>query len=263
MKLFKKIIIFTAMCYLPFTSSAWGIIGHRVVGEIADSYLTKKTKKAIAAILGNESVAMASNWPDFIKSDPNYRYLNNWHYVNLKSDLTFDEVNNFLTADTATDAYTKINFLVNEMKTNTLLPNETKVMYIRLLIHIIGDIHQPMHLGKPDDRGGNAVKLKWFDEPTNLHAVWDEKLVEFQELSYTEYAKAINFTTKEQRNSWKQQSLVQWIYDTYTLTGKVYAESMPDSRLDYLYNFKFLAPMNDQLLKGGFHLATVLNDIFK
>ena len=263
MKSFQKTIALCLFVYMPFAGSAWGVTGHRIVGQIADSYLTKKAKTEIGKILGFESIAMASNWPDFIKSDPAYNYLSTWHYVNLKSGLSFDDVKNFLTADTSTDAYTKINFLVNEFKTNRLLSAETKQFYVRLLIHIIGDIHQPMHLGRPDDRGGNAVKVKWFSDDSNLHSVWDSKLIDFQQLSYTEYATAINHTTLEQRKTWQKQTLIQWIYNTYNITEKIYADVKPDQRLDYQYNFKFIAPLNDQLVKAGVHLAGIFNDIFK
>ncbi len=263
MKCFQKIIVLCLFIYMPFAGSAWGVTGHRIVGQIADSYLTKKAKTELGKILGFESIAMASNWPDFIKSDPAYNYLSTWHYADLKSGLSFDEVTNFFVSDTSTDAYTKINFLIKEFKTNRLLSPETKQLYVRLLIHIIGDIHQPMHLGRPDDRGGNAVKVKWFSDDSNLHSVWDSKLIDFQQLSYTEYATTINHTTLAQRRAWQKQTLVQWIYDTYSLTEKIYADVKPDQRLDYLYNFKFIAPLNEQLVKGGVHLAGVFNDIFK
>lgn len=263
MKYLQRFILVCFLFSLPFTTKAWGAIGHRIVGQIADGYLTKKAKTELGKILGFESIAMASTWPDFIKSDPAYNYLSTWHYVNLKSGLSFNEVNSFLVADTSTDAYTKINFITKELKTNRLMPLETKQLYVRLLIHIIGDVHQPMHLGRPDDRGGNAVKLKWFSDETNLHAVWDSKIIDFQQLSYTEYATAINHTTLQQRKTWQQQTLVQWLYDTYTVTEKIYADIKLDQRLDYTYNFKFIAPLNDQLVKGGVHLAGVFNDIYK
>ena len=264
MKIIKSIFLLSLFFTLPFGVKAWGVIGHRVVGQIADSYLTKKAKLELRNILGVETLALASTWSDFIKSDPSYRYLSNWHYVNLESALTYDKMNAFLNADTATDAYTKINFMVKELKTKrNVLSKETKLLYVRMLIHVIGDLHQPMHLGRVDDRGGNSVRVKWFSDDVNLHQVWDEKLVEFQQLSYTEYATAINHTTAAQRKIWQQQSLSQWMYDTYLLTEKVYAETKADQRLDFLYNFKFVAPMNDQLLKGGVHLAGVFNDIFR
>ena len=100
---------------------AWGVLGHRIVGEIAYSYLTPATKAAIKKILANESVAMSSNWADFIKSDTDFAYLSPWHYVNLKPGMTMQEVAKFLNKDTAVDAYTKINFLVRELKKKNYL----------------------------------------------------------------------------------------------------------------------------------------------
>ncbi len=263
MKKYYKTCFIYVIFSVPFFCNAWGLLGHRIIGQIADSYLTAKTKIEITKILGSESIAIASNWPDFVKSDPAYKFLSQWHYVNFESGLSFDEMDAFLKADTATNAYTKINFLTTELKKSKLLPIETKQMYVRILIHLIGDIHQPLHLGRLADRGGNAVKVKWFNSEANLHQIWDEKLISFQELSYSEYANAINFSTQKQRLDWQKQTLTQWLYDTYKLTEKVYSETLPDSKLDFLYNFKFVAPLNDQLLKGGVHLAGVLNEVFK
>ena len=258
----KIIIFFGLLICIPFSSMAWGLLGHRIVGQIADSYLTKHTKKEIYKILGTESVAIASNWPDFIKSDPSFSYLDPWHYVNLKPGMTSDEVKLFLDADTATDAYTKINFLVTELKTTTLT-QENKVLYLRLLIHIVGDIHQPLHTGRLDDLGGNKIKVLWFNSPANLHQVWDSRLIDFQQLSFTEYAQSINYTTKAQRIEWQSEPLNNWIFQSYQIAEKLYADiKLPEEKLSYQYNFKYLATINQQLLKGGVHLAGLLNDIF-
>ena len=263
MKNFQKLILICLFFYLPLSGNAWGVTGHRIVGQIADSYLNRETKREIEKILGFESVAMASNWPDFIKSDPAYKYLDTWHYLNIKGGVTQNEFNLFLAADTATDAYTKINFLVNQLKQNrNVLSQETKQLYLRLLIHIVGDVHQPMHVGRPDDRGGNSIKLKWFSDDSNLHQVWDSRLIDFQQLSYTEYTAAINHITREQRIALQQQPISQWFWDSYILAEKLYADVKPDQRLDYQYNFKFIGALNQRLLEGGVHLAGLLNDIF-
>ncbi len=257
----KRTVLFTMFLYLPFCSMAWGVLGHRIVGQIADAYLTKNTKREIFKILGNESVAMASNWPDFIKSDPSYKYLDVWHYINLKAGLSETEVKTYLAADTATDAYTKINWLTGQLK-NKELEQDKKVLYLRLLIHIVGDIHQPMHIGRPEDRGGNGVKVNWFKDPTNLHSVWDSKLIDFQQLSYTEYASSINYTTKAQRKTWQAEPVADWIWQSYQQAEKIYTDTKPDANLSYDYNFRFISTVNQQLLLGGVHLAGLLNDIF-
>ena len=258
----KKTTLLILFFYLPFSSIAWGTLGHRIVGQIADTYLTKQTKKEIYKILGNESIAITSNWPDFIKSDPAYDYLGPWHYINLKAGLSETEVKNYLATDTVTDAYTKINWLTAELK-NKSLEQDKKVLYLRLLIHIVGDIHQPLHVGRPDDRGGNGIKVNWFKDPTNLHSVWDSKLVDFQQLSYTEYAAAVNYSTKAQRAAWQAEPVSEWIWQSYQHAEKIYADIKPDDKLGYDYNFRYINTVNQQLLKGGVHLAGLLNEIFK
>jgi S1/P1 Nuclease len=260
----KNILLIGFLFFIPFSAMAWGLLGHRVVGQIADAYLSKRAKKEIVAILGNESVAMSSNWADFIKSDPTYGYLGPWHYVNFKAGLTENEVKTYLASDTATDAYVKINWLTAQLKNRSLLSQENKVFYLRLLIHIVGDIHQPLHVGRPDDRGGNSIKVLWFNNPHNLHQVWDEKLIEMQDLSYTEYSNSINFSTKEQRNAWQAEPLADWFWQSYQIAEKIYADvKQPEEKLGYGYNFKYIGIANQQLLKGGVHLAGLLNEIFK
>ena len=261
MRHIKRAILFTLFFYLPLSGMAWGMLGHRIVGQIADSYLTKQARKEIAKMLGTESIAMTSNWPDFIKSDSSFAYLNNWHYINFKPGLGEAGIKTYLANDTATDAYTKINWLADQLK-NKNLEQPYKLMYLRLLIHIVGDIHQPMHTGRPDDRGGNNIRLSWFNNPYNLHQVWDDRLIDLQNLSYTEYATAINHTTKEQRKQWQAEPLSEWVWQSYQLAEKIYAEVKPEDKLGYQYNFKNIGTVNQQLLKGGVHLAGLLNEIF-
>lgn len=240
----------------------WGQTGHRIVGEIADIYLSNKARKAIREILGNESIAMSANWADFIKSDTSYNYISPWHYINVKQGLSQADFNAVLARDTIADAYTKLNFLIAELK-NKQLATDKKQMYLRLLIHIVGDIHQPLHVGKQEDLGGNRVRVLWFGDSTNLHSVWDDKMISSQDLSYTEYVKAINHSTKEQRMQWQQQSVNEWFYDSYVQAGKVYGSvTQPNQRLSYRYNYDHIAMLNDQLLKAGVRLAGLLNEIF-
>lgn len=246
----------------PKYSGAWGVNGHRIVGEIADRHLSKKAKRAIKAILGNESIAMSSNWPDFIKSDPAYKKFYNWHFINLEAGLTKDSIYQYLESDTAVDAYTKINFLVDQLK-NHQLTDSVKKAYLKFLIHIVGDIHQPLHVGHYSDLGGNKIKLKWFHDSSNLHQVWDERLLDFQQLSYTEYATAINHLSKETAAQWSGMTLQDWIYDSYFIAQGIYQNTESNhGKLGYAYNYQYLDVLNEQLLKGGIHLAEILNDIF-
>lgn len=245
----------------PATGFAWGVLGHRVVGGIADKYLTAQTSTELKKLLGNESLAMASNWADFIKSDRNYDYLDRWHYINLPASMTRQDLLRHLNTDTGANLYSKTNFLIKQLR-NAKLSRHQRIFYLKLLIHLVGDAHQPMHTARPGDRGGNNVKVYWFNAATNLHRVWDEHLVEFQQLSYTEYVAAINFPSVQEVKSWQRQPLSEWIYESYQVAEMLYSDLKSGDRLSYSYNYKHVETMNRQLLKGGIRLAGILNDVF-
>lgn len=259
----KFILIFLLALYAPLQSMAWGMLGHRIVGEIAESYLTKKAKKEIRKILGNESIAMTSNWADFVRSDSNYKFMDTWHYVNTPGGLNYQQYRNFLQHDTTTSAYSQLNYLTAQLKKKNL-PQDEKLFALRMLLHIAEDIAQPLHVSAEGTRGGNDVKLQWFSTSTNLHSLWDSHLIEHQQLSYTEYAAAINFSNAAQRQVWTKGGLIDWLYDSYLTAQQLHNEiSTPTPRLGYEYNYTHLALLNYQLLKGGVRLASLLNDIFK
>lgn len=261
-KIFKAFFFLVLFFYLPLQSMAWGMLGHRIVGEIADSYLTAKARTEIKKILGNESIAMASNWADFIKSDTSYRYLNTWHYIDFPKDMDYTAMKSYLKKDTAADAFTKLNFLISELKKKKL-NKDKKLMYLRLLIHIVGDVHQPLHVSPEGDAGGNEIKISWFGTSSNLHKLWDEQLIASQALSYTEYVKAINYTTALQRKTWQSQPVSQWLFDSYTISRQLHDEIKDKNpKLGYRYIFDHLQTLNQQLLKGGVRLAGILNELF-
>lgn len=254
-------MIFAFASVFPANVFGWGMLGHRITGGIAEQYLNPGVKAEIRRLLGNESLAMAGNWADFIKSDRSYDYLGPWHYVNINAGLSRQQVMKVLYEQTGVNLYTQLNFLIRELKSGKL-QRDKQVFYLKLLIHLVADAHQPMHMGRPEDRGGNKIKVSWFGEPTNLHRLWDEQLIEFQQLSFTEHIAAINFVTPEEKARWMKQPLADWIYESYEIAQKLYTEVKTDDKLIYNYNYYHVNIMNQQLLKGGVRLAGVLNDIF-
>ena len=259
---FRSFFLLLVLFYIPLQSVGWGATGHRIVGGIADHYLSTKAKKAIRKILGNESVAMASTWADFIKSDTAYRYLNSWHYVNFAKGLDYEGVKNVLQKDTVPNIYNRIQFLTDALQRDAVNA-ETQKFYLRLLIHFIGDLHQPLHVSPVGTTGGNDVRVSWFSQSSNLHRVWDEHLIEYQQLSYTEFITAINFVSPSQRRAWQRDPIEQWAFESYTIAQQLHDELKdPNMRLGYEYNFRHVATLNGQLLKGGVRLAGWLNRIF-
>ena len=258
---FILLFICSLLLILPTSSYCWGVTGHRVVGEIAQSHLKKKAKKKLRNLIGRESLQQWANWPDFIKSDSTWNMASKWHYVNIPGNMGKEAFMEALQNLKGENLYTQIKVMAADLK-NENLPAEKRQIALRFLIHFIGDLHQPLHVGREADQGGNRVKVTWFDKETNLHSVWDNSIVEFQQYSYSEYAKTLDILDEKDAEAWQNSSLEEWFYDSYVLANKVYASVPADGKLGYRYNYQFKEDLDRQLLKGGLRLAKILNDTF-
>ena len=132
---------------------------------------------------------------------------------------------------------------------------------MRFLIHLLGDAAQPLHVGRAEDLGGNKIKLKFFGDNTNLHSLWDSKLVDFQKYSYTEFATILDVKSKQEVAQIQMGTLEDWLWDSHQSANKIYANSVAEASYAYDYNYKFEALLERQLLYGGLRLAKVLNEI--
>jgi hypothetical protein len=263
MMVLKRFFLFSLVLAFPMSAFCWGMIGHRIVGQIADSYLTPKARAEIKRILGDTTMAIAANWGDFIKSDPSYDSLETWHYADIDSGLSKKEAIAELQHNTSTNLYTKTLSIIGQLK-NKQLPLYKKQMYLKLLIHFVGDMHQPLHVGRKKYSGGNRIRVQWFNNPSNLHVVWDESLISYQQLSYKDYAEVINHTTLNQRLAWQKQSIAEWMAESYLIAETLFSEiKEQNQKLSYRYNFDHVKTVNEQLVKGGVRLAGLLNEIFK
>lgn len=257
----SKKLLLLALLFAPITAFCWGVTGHRVVAEIAQRHLSKKAKKELKKLIGLENLAMWANWPDFIKSDTTgtWAMASKWHYVNMPGDLSKEDFISGLQKLPGENLYTQIKAMAAQLKDRSLT-DEKRQIALRFLIHFVGDLHQPLHVGREADQGGNKISVTWFDKPTNLHSVWDNSLVEMQQYSYTEYAGVLDIASDEQVAAWQNSSLEDWFYDSYVLANKVYASVPADGKLGYKYNYFFQKDLDLQLLKGGVRLAKMLND---
>ena len=259
-----KQIMLAFLLFTPFVAFCWGITGHRVVAEIAQRHLSSKAKKELKKLIGRENLAMWANWPDFIKSDTTHTWdaASKWHYVNIPGNLSKEDFMNRLQNLPGENLYTQIKAMAAQLKDKSL-PNEKRVIALRFLIHFVGDLHQPLHVGREEDLGGNKISVTWFDRNTNLHSVWDNALVDQQQYSYSEYATVLDVASEEEVKGWQNSTLEDWFYDSYQLANKVYASTPADGKLGYKYNYIFQRDLDMQLLKGGVRLAMMLNEALK
>ncbi len=235
----------------------WGQTGHRVVGHIADGMLSKKATKQVKRVLGYETLAEVSTWMDEIKSDRTYSYAGSWHYTTIPDGQTY------ATAEKQEngDIIWAIDKIVTELKSGSLTP-EQESTNLKFLVHLVGDIHQPFHVGNGEDRGGNDVKVKYFGSNTNIHSVWDSRMIDGKQYSYTELASRVNHATKSEIKILQSASVEDWAIESMSYRAKMY--DLPENgQLSYRYAFDHFAFVERRLMEAGVRLAGVINEIYK
>lgn len=257
----KKISILLLALSVQFSFSNdfdWGKTGHRATGEVAQQHLSRKAKKAIFKILDGESLALVSTYADDIKSDRSYKEFSPWHYVNFPSDKKYTDVTPSEHGDVIQGIKKCIAIVANENSSE-----EDKAFYLKFLVHLMGDLHQPMHVGHAEDKGGNDIQVQWFGNGSNLHRVWDSNMIDDYGMSYTEIADNLPVLTKTEMKEVQSGELLDWVEESQKLAAEVYGSVEKGEKLSYRYSYKYFSVVEDQLQKGGLRLAKVLNDMFK
>lgn len=254
----KRILLNIVMLTSVLTAMSWSQKGHDVVANIAQRHLTPATAAAVDSLLDGKSMVYWANWLDNASHTPDYAYTKTWHYKNVDEGVRYEEAQ----ANPSGDAVTAVKQQI-ELLSNPSTPGADPTLALKILIHVTGDMHQPMHMGHATDLGGNRVKVKYFGRDTNLHSVWDGSLVESaHKWSYTEWSDQIDRVSKEQEAAIVDGSIDDWAKQTLVLATQVYQSTPEGTNLSYDQVAAATPVIEQQLLNGGLRLAHLLNLIF-
>lgn len=243
----------------------WGETGHRIVADIADKYITPQTRAAVKHLLHEQTLAEVANYAD------NYRiYHTNtapWHFVDIPLSATSYDVQRDCTAHQGCllaqlEIFKKQLADKNESDSN-------RIFALKFVVHLVGDLHQPLHCEDNDDRGGNSVKVSFFGEakksPTssthwNLHSVWDDGLIKHAGLSEPDYVSALTTNlTSAAIQKLQVGTTIGWAMQSHAAAQIAY-QIPSDHDLGQAYYLKAKPVVDAALLKGGVRLARVLNE---
>ena len=249
-----RTLFISLLCLLGTTrAQAWGPKGHDVVAYIAECNLTPKAKKTIEKYIGTSIVHYAS-----ASHTPEYAYTATWHYANVDEGFTYET----MTKNPDGDIVEAIDRIVAELKGGQLDPAQEQ-LYLKMLVHLVGDLHQPMHTGHLSDRGGNSVPVRFFGRESNLHAVWDSSLPEAaHKWSYTEWQNQLDRLTEEEVARIQSGTPLDWFEESNAICREIYVATPEGSDLSYDYIAKYAPVIERQLLRGGHRLAGLLNEIY-
>ena len=251
------LLLLICLCYGQ-QALAWGKTGHRVIGQIAEHYLSTEARLAIMELLKKEGLAEASTWADFMRADPDefwQQTANPWHYVTVPPGQQYSDVK----VPQEGDAYTALQQFSATLG-DADARREDQQLALRFIVHIIGDLHQPLHVGNGTDRGGNDFEVFYFGAASNLHRVWDSQIIDNEQLSFSEMANWLQQKiTAEQFRLWNDPEPLVWIDESAKLTAQIYPT---DVRLSWEYDYRWLPVIRQRLDQAGVRTAAYLNQLF-
>lgn len=256
MKINKTLILTFSMSLVISQAFAWGQIGHYLIGYMASMQMKNSTRKKVESVIYPMSIGRSGIWMDEIKSDRAYDYVNSWHYLTSKNGEYDPELQ-----EKGGNAYEAINRLKAELKAGNLSPKE-EAEKLKMLIHMVEDIHQPLHVGTGEDRGGNDIKVEYFRQQSNLHSVWDSGMINGWDMSYTEIGNELSRRlTSQMEDNYRNSTIDDWLKEAVAARPMVY--KLPENmKLSYNYGFENRALVEERLLAASVRLAQILQEIY-
>jgi hypothetical protein len=238
---------------IPSKSFAWGHKGHALVAEVAFNYLDTNTKKIVLQYLDGMTIEDAANWMDEIKSDHQYDYLKPFHYLNVEKgqNIIANDNKNIIGA---------LNQTIKELKNYKSLPKNEVKTKICILFHLIGDLHQPLHVGYGEDKGGNTFQIYFNNKGTNLHSLYDSGIIEYKGLTLQQCLNSKKYT-KAELSQIEKIDIISWANQSRNYLGIIYNTNGHAVNEEYVDKNYLI--IQEQILDAGIRLSSVLKDIFK
>ncbi|GGA95938.1 S1/P1 nuclease [Mucilaginibacter rubeus] len=250
----RKYITIFLLSGLAFTLISWGGKGHRAVATIAQQHLTSNTAYAISAYLKGETMAGVSTWADEHRNPTTGK----WHFLNLPLGLNHQQFVDYVNQQSNDNVYAAI------LKEEAVIQDKTsafdqKALALKYLIHLVGDAHQPMHISRKEDKGGNTIQVRFDNKGTNLHSLWDSKLIDHEGFSETEIVQKYDRATASQIAKWQADSPMEWLWESYQISSELYRNIKPGQEIDEAYYKKYIQTIQLRINQAGIRLAGELN----
>jgi len=245
--------------WLPADALAYGPAGHRVAGRLAEPLLCRAAAAEIASLTGGEGLDELGLWADRIRGDDAWRHTNPWHYMNIEDDARIESFAHPPEGDVLWAIEGQAGLLARPGAP------AARAEALRFLVHFVVDIHQPLHVGRESDRGGNTVDVRAVGGPTvNLHRFWDTDVLQIAGLDERDYQASLEPAVRMLAAAESDDRPAAWAAESLALRESVYAfppaqrgASLLDER--YLDRADFVTRL--RLAQAAVRLAAALNRI--
>jgi hypothetical protein len=241
------------MLFLNHKSLAWSKEGHEIVAQIARQYLKKPMLDSVQKYLDTLSFEKAATWMDDQRSNHSFDYLKPWHYVNIEKGKTYVETEK-------PNLINQLQLAIDNLKRHKKLSAAEINFNLKIIFHLVGDLHQPLHCGYFEDKGGNEIELEYLGKKDNLHHVWDKSLIETNKINSAACISFINSLDQKQVKNMEKINVTDWVNESRTLLPFVY--EFKDKQINSEYSLTSNEVVTIQLIRGGIRLASILNTAF-
>lgn len=235
---------------------SWGAKGHRIVAEIAETYLLPEVKTKIRKNFNIKKLSHVANWADTVRKKRSER---SWHYCNIKeSEWTYIKKRDCPDGDCVVEKIGDFSRVLNDEE----LPLKKRKEALMYLVHFVGDVHQPLHLGNAKDRGGNKIRVKFKGRRTKLHYLWDGKLIHLAGKNLLQYSRDLGLRiTATEFARWNEPEVTEWANESRRFALKYVYQK--DRSLYERLSKKYIETSREiialRLSQAGARLAGLLN----
>ena len=246
----------------PRDALAWGRDAHRAAGKLAESRLNPAARDAVKALLEpGETLAEASTWADEVRRE--MPESGPWHYINVP--ITEARFSDKFCPEGGCVVRKLVEF--RKVLADRNAPRADRRKALRFVAHFVEDMHQPVHVGDKSDRGGNDTQVRFFDDGSNVHRVWDSDLLRHAYPDEEAVLKAIKEAAAEpEAETWASGSVDDWADESFQAAKKAYEDPKtgrtlrPGSKLGDEYQAANLPVARKRLAQSAVRLARVLNE---
>jgi len=230
-------------------------VGHHIIAEIAKGYVDKSVRDSIEKYFGTMTWEAASTWMDDVRGNKEYDYLKQWHYVDFEKNGHYDSI-----IANGNNVVNQLQKAISNLNNKQQLTKEQIIFNLKVLFHLIGDLHQPLHVGYASDKGGNNIKVWLNNKEVSLHHVWDTGIIEFKNVSFSAINDNLLKLAVDSIIKIQEGNVVQWMNESRGFLSAVY-DYTTTLNSDYINNSNKI--IETRLLFAGLRLGKILNNIFK
>ena len=251
----KRSLFLSLLCSLLFTNTSfgWSDEGHQIIARLAFHFLDNTTKQNIKNHLGGLSIEDAATWMDDVRDNSAYKYMAPWHYVDIEKGEDYQTTKdpNIIYA---------LEKVMTELGNKKILSEEQIKTDMLVLIHLIGDLHQPLHVGYPSDKGGNSVLISFKGKNAKLHALWDGLIIKNEHITMQTCLDMYDKYSQEYIKEIKKGNVLDWMNQSRNYLSVVY--SYKYDLVTETYEEKSTVVIKKQLLAASLRLASLLEKYF-